>query len=250
MNEHEETRQTSYALKEFLPYVHSGGGLWVTNLYHYLGILVAWIAARIGVGPNALTVTSGLLTACGGGLLVFFDQTWAIASASFTLCALAYAFDCSDGQLARATNQGSKLGAWLDHTVDCGKIVFLNGCLGWVAVNNVGESELPLWLAYSVPVINAGATLVYFFGWNYKVQLVGNDLVGRQATASSAKLALLKLPLHLTDFGLFLFLWFALPYPKFYLLSYAMITLVNVIVFSGYLAVSALALSRDCGPEK
>ncbi|MDG2123489.1 MAG: CDP-alcohol phosphatidyltransferase family protein [Verrucomicrobiales bacterium] len=233
------------SLAQLMPFVHSGGGLWVTNLYHYAGILVAWVAARVGMSPNGLTLTAAVLTTLGGILLLLAPTiTWPIAIASFALLAVGYAMDCSDGQLARATKSGSVLGAWLDHTVDAWKIVFLNACLGWLAITQIEQSGLPLWAAYLAPHLSAGGTLLYFFGWNYKVQLAGKNTVGNQLGSSSSLKKILLLPLHLTDFGLFLFICFTLPFPKIFLITYLAFGAVTFPVFAAYLLLSAWALRK------
>lgn len=233
------------SLAELMPFVHSGGGLWITNLYHYAGILVAWVAARVGISPNGLTLTAALLTTLGGILLLVVPTiTWPIAIASFALLAIGYALDCSDGQLARATKNGSVLGAWLDHTVDAWKIVFINACLGWVAISRIDQTDLPLWAAYLAPHLTAGGTILYFFGWNYKVQLAGKNQVGNLIGEKSTLKKILQLPLHLTDFGLFLGLWFTLPHPQVFLVAYLALGAITFPVFVGYLLLSAWALRK------
>ena len=107
---------------------------------------------KLGLSPNALTVI-GFLIACvaavaagaqawiGAGLLVVFGGV----------------FDLFDGALARATNQVSKLGAFMDSTFDrWGEGVVYIGIL-WGALQ----------LGYELPVLLTGAAMVSAFMVSY-----------------------------------------------------------------------------------
>jgi phosphatidylglycerophosphate synthase len=230
---------------DLLAQVHGGGGLWITRFYHYAGIAIAWLASRAGLTPNALTLGSAALTTAGCAILIAAAPGvgWGAAMASFCLMALGYAADCADGQLARATGSGSPLGAWLDHTLDAWKIVVTNASLGWVGVSRAAEAGDPLWPAFLAPNLSVAGTALYFFGWNYKVSLVGKGHVGK-AVGQGVLRRLLELPLHLTDFGLFLMLWLVLPFPDAFLLCYLTLAAVTFPVFLAYLALSAWALRK------
>lgn len=81
------------------------------------GGVVAAAAHALGLSPNAVTLlglvvmlaATVVYAACGG------IEGAVLAAALFQL---GFAFDCADGQLARATKRQSPFGAWLDVTCD------------------------------------------------------------------------------------------------------------------------------------
>ncbi len=78
--------------------------------------VVALIVARLkawGVTPNGLTVSGFAMTALAALLLARGEFIWGAL-----LLALASFFDMLDGSLARATEQSSKFGAFIDSTLD------------------------------------------------------------------------------------------------------------------------------------
>jgi CDP-diacylglycerol--glycerol-3-phosphate 3-phosphatidyltransferase len=74
--------------------------------------VVGWLKAA-GVTPNALTYTGFILTAVTA---VFLANGWFRWGALMLI--VASMFDMLDGSLARATQQSSKFGAFLDSTLD------------------------------------------------------------------------------------------------------------------------------------
>ena len=74
---------------------------------------LATALGRLGVSPNALTLL-GFLISCGAAALAA-AQLW-LAAAAVGLAGAA--FDMLDGALARATGRTSRLGAFLDSTLD------------------------------------------------------------------------------------------------------------------------------------
>lgn len=75
---------------------------------------LAWrLAGRLPISPSALTVSGMLLNIPAAVLLACGYLPWAAG-----VMLVAAAFDVADGALARATNQQSPLGAFLDSTLD------------------------------------------------------------------------------------------------------------------------------------
>lgn len=110
---------TRPTLNHYLSLRYSAGGQPVTQLFSQrLGALIAWLAQQAGISPNQLTLIAGLLSTLGSVSLYFSLDHPLYLLVSLVLLQLAYAFDCADGQLARATGLTSKLGAWLDVSVD------------------------------------------------------------------------------------------------------------------------------------
>jgi phosphatidylglycerophosphate synthase len=81
------------------------------------GAIIAAMAFWSGVGPNAITVTGlgFMLAACIPYALGMGHSAWILAA---VLWQAGFAFDCADGQLARATGTAGPFGAWLDVACD------------------------------------------------------------------------------------------------------------------------------------
>jgi CDP-diacylglycerol--glycerol-3-phosphate 3-phosphatidyltransferase len=92
---------------------------------------VALALGRVGLTPNALTVI-GFLGTCVAAFAAA-NQSWLAAGVLVLVFGI---FDLFDGALARATNQVSRLGAFLDSTFDrAGEaIVYIGIAAGCVAL--------------------------------------------------------------------------------------------------------------------
>jgi phosphatidylglycerophosphate synthase len=78
-----------------------------------IAVPVALLLGKIGLTPNAITIV-GFLGTCVAAVAAA-AQAWVLAG--FLVIAFGI-FDLFDGALARATNQTSKFGAFLDSTLD------------------------------------------------------------------------------------------------------------------------------------
>ena len=74
---------------------------------------MARVFVRTGLSPNALTLIGFAIAVVGAGLAA--AQSWLLAG---LVVAFGAVFDLFDGALARATGKTSKLGAFLDSTMD------------------------------------------------------------------------------------------------------------------------------------
>lgn len=84
------------------------------DIYFYrpIGYWIARACQTLGITPNSVTIVSIVIGVCGGHLLYYRDFTtnvWGII-----LWVIASTLDSVDGQLARMTNNTSKLGRILD----------------------------------------------------------------------------------------------------------------------------------------
>jgi phosphatidylglycerophosphate synthase len=102
-------RSVSY--RDFLA-VNRGGGLYSEAVSQRLGALIALSAYRLGLPPSALSLLNVLIGLSSSVLAVFWGLFGLVG------WQLAYAFDCADGQLARATGRASPAGARLDILCD------------------------------------------------------------------------------------------------------------------------------------
>ena len=80
--------------------------------YRPIGYMWARLAARLGVTPNAITIAS-IFLGIGAGVCFYFDSM-AVNVAGMLLLIWANSFDSADGQLARMTQQYSRIGRILD----------------------------------------------------------------------------------------------------------------------------------------
>lgn len=79
------------------------------------------------VTPNQVSFLSFLLTilAC----ILFLDDSYGVRFAGAVLLQIAFAFDCSDGEVSRIKNLSSPFGAWLDSVFDRFKELLMIGSL-------------------------------------------------------------------------------------------------------------------------
>lgn len=108
-----------------------------------MGAVIAALAHRVGVGPNAITFCGLVivLSACVPFAIGTTGKSWLLAA---LLWQVGFAFDCADGKLARATGKSGPFGAWLD-----------------MACDHIRQAALALTMAYvlteaAIPVATAG----------------------------------------------------------------------------------------------
>jgi phosphatidylglycerophosphate synthase len=104
-------------------------------IFQRLGAILAFTGFRFGISPNGMTALGGVL----GFITIWLFGTLPndnISSIQLAIMfAIVYSFDCSDGQLARATGKTSDWGKWFDLTIDLlliilfplGIVFFLHG---------------------------------------------------------------------------------------------------------------------------
>ena len=230
----------------FKEMVHAGGGQWMTQVYHYAGAFFAFLASRLGLTPNHLTMLSGVLVSlsmvvmlhgAGKGIL------WALLVV--LLSVVSYSLDCADGQLARATKQTSKFGAWLDHVLDAGKIFVVNFSVGWMLITRPEFFEMSVHWGFFAMMINITGASLYFFAWNYKVMIAGEGLISRLSDeATSNRVRLMKFYHQFTDYGWFPLIFTFLAFPAKFAQIYLIYGCGTFLLFSGYLLVSASYMKK------
>lgn len=111
------TTQVSSSLKigDFLSLRFSAGGHLVTRVVSQrAGAVLSWLAYRIRLTPNIVTALGVICSLYGAVLLAVTASGIANMLGALLLTQLGYALDCADGQLARATGNSSRRGAWWD----------------------------------------------------------------------------------------------------------------------------------------
>ncbi|MDF6040673.1 CDP-alcohol phosphatidyltransferase family protein [Streptomyces sp. JH14] len=90
------------------------------------GRVLAAGAYRCGLTPNQVTLISAAFTFAALAAVALVRPSWGLAGAVYAALAVGFAFDSADGQLARLTGRGGPDGEWLDHVVDCAKMVLVH----------------------------------------------------------------------------------------------------------------------------
>src|SRR3954447_3982079 len=132
--------------------VNRGGGLFSEALSQRVGARIAVAAHRRRLVPTVLTVVnlglgcvvSFIVVAAAGPVADGRVWAWPIGLLALVGWQLAYAFDCSDGQLARVTGQTSAAGGRLDVLCDVAVQISLVAALAATAEAQVPDT--PAWL--------------------------------------------------------------------------------------------------------
>jgi phosphatidylglycerophosphate synthase len=191
-----------------------------------LGRHLAAVAYAAGLVPNQVTAISAAFSFAAIVLVATVDPTWPIAVLISALLVLGYAWDSADGQVARLRGGGSIAGEWLDHMVDCVKILSLHLAV-LVSLYRFADLDHAAYL-----LIPAGYTLVasaYFFGWLLTDQLRRSAGAAPatpvpDATRPSVLRSLLVLP---GDFGLLCLVFLTFAWTSAFLTLYGTLMVLN-----------------------
>jgi phosphatidylglycerophosphate synthase len=132
--------------------VHRGGGLFSEAVSQRIGAYIAAAAYKKRLAPTVLTVANlGLsclvsfaVIATAGPIADGRMWAWPIGLLALVGWQLAYALDCSDGQLARVTGQTSPAGGRIDVLCDVAAQIALVAALSATAKAQVPAT--PAWL--------------------------------------------------------------------------------------------------------
>ncbi|AGZ46735.1 CDP-alcohol phosphatidyltransferase family protein [Actinoplanes friuliensis] len=157
--------------------VNRGGGLFSEALSQRIGARIAVFAHKHKLAPTVLTVAnlglsclvSFVVVASAGPVANDRVWAWPIGLLALVGWQLAYALDCSDGQLARVTGQTSTAGGRVDVLCDVAGQIALVAALSAVAEAQVPET--PAWL-------------VAAFAGTWMVNLVTSVMQGGDQAAS------------------------------------------------------------------
>jgi phosphatidylglycerophosphate synthase len=138
-------------LREFLA-LNRGGGLYSEAVSQPFGSAIALAACRLGLSPTALTLINLVLGLSASVTVVVLAPrmaagtvpAWVVGLGALVAWQVAYALDCADGQLARATGQASTSGARVDVLCDVAAHIALVTALAAVAV--AYRPGTPVWL--------------------------------------------------------------------------------------------------------
>ncbi|MGF1708928.1 CDP-alcohol phosphatidyltransferase family protein [Enterovibrio baiacu] len=103
--------------------------------------LFSYIAIKLGITPNQVSLISTILIIVGCGLLL--AENTALNLLAIAIIQLSYICDCSDGVVARLTKTSSKFGGYLDVTLDRITGLFLYGTIILYSINSsTSENEI------------------------------------------------------------------------------------------------------------
>src|SRR3954447_13748346 len=184
------------------------------------GRLLAALAFRAGLTPNAVTSISALFTFGGLALLVALPVSWALGTWVAACLAVGYALDSADGQLARLRGGGSPAGEWLDHVVDSVKTVALPLAV-LVALYRSAAVDRG-WLL--VPLGFAVVAVAHLFAQLLNEQLRRNHGARERAAVTAERPSVLRSVVVLpTDYGLVCLVFVLLGSPTLFLAAYGLL---------------------------
>ncbi|WP_247746586.1 CDP-alcohol phosphatidyltransferase family protein [Streptomyces oryzae] len=127
-----------------------------------LGRVLAAVAYRAGLGPNQVTAASAAFSFAGVAAVALVRPSWTLGLCVYAALVVGFALDSADGQLARLRGGGSPAGEWLDHVVDCAKIVGLHSAV-LISFHRFAELPGEGWLLLPLG-FQLVAVLIFFAG--------------------------------------------------------------------------------------
>ncbi|MET7654097.1 MULTISPECIES: CDP-alcohol phosphatidyltransferase family protein [unclassified Streptomyces] len=137
-----------------------GTSLYTRFVNRPAGRVLAALAYRVGATPNQLTVLAAVFTFPALAVVALLPPGPMMAVCVAASLAVGFALDAADGQLARGQRSGSPSGEWLDHVLDCAKIVTLHMA---VLVSFYRFFALPSPALLLAPMLFQLAAVVIFF---------------------------------------------------------------------------------------
>jgi phosphatidylglycerophosphate synthase len=196
------------------------------------GRLLAAAAHRIGLSPNHVTAASGLVTFPAIAAIALYPPSHMLGPWVTLALLVGFALDSADGQLARLRGSASPAGAWMDHVVDCAKILSVHAA---VLISFYRFFDLPRPVLLLTPITFQFAAVLLFFGGILTEQLRrrGADVhVGPMRPASAARgMALLPV-----DYGLLCLIFLFLGNQKLFFTLYVALLVAHLLLVPAFFA--------------
>jgi phosphatidylglycerophosphate synthase len=188
-----------------------------------IGRYLAAGAYQFGLTPNQVTAVSAAFSLAGILLVALVRPAWWLGVVVAAALALGYAFDSADGQLARLRGGGSLAGEWLDHVVDCIKILSLHIAV-LLSLYRFGDLAVG-WLLVPLAYLLVDSTA--FFAMTLNDQLKRGRVVAAQGpVVPSLRRSLLVLP---TDYGVLCLVFVLLGWSTGFLVGYGLLLAANAL---------------------
>lgn len=219
-----------------------GVPLYTLHVNRPAGRVVAAALRNTRIRPNHVTFAGAVLT-YGALLWLAFGAGLDISSALVgVVLAAGFILDSADGQLARLQGRSSKLGEWLDHVLDGGRIVILHGAVFCFLLRTT--TLPPLSLAVLCGVFLFANSTIFFAGalFDHLTRQQAPMLpVASRGTGNPLKRSLLTLPV---DYGVTCLVFVTAPWIGVFLPTYGVLALLHCLFCVAYVAKFYRTLAR------
>ncbi|MEI7032787.1 CDP-alcohol phosphatidyltransferase family protein [Streptomyces pratensis] len=196
------------------------------------GRFLAAGAFRLGMTPHQVTLLSALFTYGALGSVALFEPSWTLAVLVYAALAVGFAFDSADGQLARLTGGGGPDGEWLDHVVDCGKLLLAHTAV-LISFHRFGDLPSDGWLL--LPLGFQFAAVLTFCAGLLREQL-GRAAAAQGAGGAAPVSRVRAVALLPADYGVFCLVFLLLGAPEAFRAGYAALAAVHTLFLAAFLA--------------
>ncbi|MBT2675208.1 CDP-alcohol phosphatidyltransferase family protein [Streptomyces sp. ISL-14] len=196
------------------------------------GRLLAAAAHRIGLSPNHVTAASGLVTFPAIAAIAFCPPSHALGQWVALALLVGFALDSADGQLARLHGAASPAGEWMDHVVDCGKLLGVHAA---VLISFYRFFDLPLPVLLLAPITFQFAAVLLFFGGILTEQLRRRE-AGVRAGPKRPPSAVRGMALLPLDYGLLCLIFVFLGNQRIFFTLYAALLVAHVMFVPAFFA--------------
>ncbi|MFE2056731.1 MULTISPECIES: CDP-alcohol phosphatidyltransferase family protein [unclassified Streptomyces] len=199
------------------------------------GRLLAAGSYRAGLSPNQVTLVSAAFTFLSVAAVALVEPSWWLGVLVYAGLAVGFAFDSADGQLARLTGRGGPDGEWLDHVVDCAKMVLVHSAVliafhRFGALPGEGWLLLPLGFLFVAVLTFCAGLLREQLG---KAAARAAPVAAGPAVPASRLRAVALLP---ADYGVFCLVFLLLGAPGAFRAGYAVLAAVHALFLVAFLA--------------
>ena len=206
------------------------------------GRFVAAALRNSALTPNHVTLAGAVLTYGALLWLAFGAGTDPGSALIGVILAVGFILDSADGQLARLQGRSSRLGEWLDHVLDSGRIVILHGSVFCFLTRTTTLPTLPL--AVLCGVFLFASSIIFFAGALFD-QLSRHSAppltADKRGTGGSLRRSALMLPV---DYGVTCLMLVTVPWVGIFLSIYAAVAFSHCLFGVAYVAKCSRALAR------
>lgn len=198
------------------------------------GRIFAAGAYRLGMTPNQVTLVSAAFTFAALAVVALVRPGWGSAVLVYLGLAVGFALDSADGQLARLTGRGGPDGEWLDHVVDCAKMILVHTVVlisfhRYFGLGSDGWLLLPLGFLFVAVLTFCAGLLREQLG---KAAARSAPAVGTPAAPVSRLRAVALLP---ADYGVFCLVFLLLGDETAFRVGYAALAAVHALFLVAFL---------------
>ncbi|MEU0597704.1 CDP-alcohol phosphatidyltransferase family protein [Streptomyces sp. NPDC006393] len=195
------------------------------------GRLLAATAHRMGLSPNHVTAASGVVTLAAVAAVALHRPTPALGCWVAVALLAGFALDSADGQLARLKRSASRSGEWMDHVVDCAKLLGIHAA---VLVSLYRFSDRPRPALLLAPIAFQSAAVLLFFGGMLTQQLRARG-AGEHARPTRPASAVRGMALLPVDYGLLCLIFLFLGDRRLFLALYLSLLAAHVVLVPAFL---------------